>query len=235
MGPACELQHCSSRQQESRWDADLAVVTTDNCSTITEERGSPLSLNERTPSAVVTYTSCTSGCLCQSLEAVGGQKGTPATKSPAGRKRRNRKRATKTTKHATAGNNRSTLEASRVTAQRPTETTEGTVSLRDPAVTSVIGGGGATKIPRTEETLLPINPVPALAGDGNRTGRKATTAITDKQERDTWEVDVLMCERAVEKETEQADNQSPSTRQDQFVESAEHRTGEFLRVLKQWS
>lgn len=240
VGPACELQLCFSRQQESRQDADLAARITENFSTTTEEQGSPLSLKERTASAVVTHTSCTSGRLCQNLETAGRQKGMPATKSSAGRKKKNKKRTTKTTRHATE-TKRSPLEAGGVTAQKPTETTgtgylletEGSVSPRDTAATSVIAEGEATKVPGTEETLLPINPVATPAGDGKCAGRKATTAITEKQEREKWEVDVLSRERVVE--TEQADNQSHSTRQNQFVESAANRTGEFVRVLKEWS
>uniref|UniRef100_A0A7N5ZVI3 A-kinase anchor protein 13-like n=1 Tax=Anabas testudineus TaxID=64144 RepID=A0A7N5ZVI3_ANATE len=227
MIPACELQHCSSRRQESRWDADLIAVSTEKCSTTTEE------LKERTPSAVVTHTSCTSEHLCQSLEAAGGQRSRPTTKSPAGRKRKNKKRTTKTTRHVTetAGNNRRPLEANKVTAQKPTETIEtsclleieGTVSPRDPTVISVIGESEATKIQRNEETFLLRNPVAAPAGD--KYAGKATTAITEKQEGEKWEVDtdVLMCEQFVKTETEQADNQSHSPRQDQFVESAAKR------------
>lgn len=239
VSPVCELQLCSSRQQESRRDADLAARITENFSTITSNQGSPLSLKERTTCAVVTYTSFTSGRLCQNLEAAGGQKGMSVSKS-AGRKRKNKKRTTKTTRHATE-TDRCPLEAGGVTAQKPTEKTgtgclletEGSVSPRETAVESVIAEEEATKVPGTEETLLPINPVATPAGDGKCADRKVTTAITEKQEGEKWEVDVLSREQVVE--TEQADNQSHSTRQNPFVESAANRTGEFVRVLKEWS
>ncbi|XP_044047786.1 A-kinase anchor protein 13-like isoform X3 [Siniperca chuatsi] len=249
VSPACGLQPCSNCQQESKWDAGLAVVTIENCSTTAEEQGSPLLLEEKThgeDSAVVTHTSCTSGSLCQSQEAGGEQKGTPAANSPAGRNRKNKKRTTKTTRHGTEspGNNRSTPEAGRGTARRPTKTTrsrpetDGTISPREPAVVSVIGDGGATKTqcsPRTEETPLPIKPVSTPGGDGKCAGRKAvalrTTTIIEKQEGEKWEVDQLICERVVETETvtetEQGDTESLPAKEAKFnlaLESAAERT-----------
>lgn len=187
------------------------VVNTENCDT-TEGQ-------EQSPSA-------------------GPQRLTTATKSLASRKKKNKKRTTKTTRHATAGNNRSTLKASRVDAQGLSEATvrgcvpeaEGSVPLKDLSVRFVTKEGGATKISGTDETLLPIKPVSALADDGKCPGRKATTAITEKQEREKWEVDELMCERATEKETEAVS--SPSTRRDQYVESDEEGAGEFLKAQR---
>ncbi|XP_070763222.1 A-kinase anchor protein 13-like [Enoplosus armatus] len=239
VSPACGLQPCSNGQQESKQDADLAVVTIENCSTTTEEQGSPPSLEEKTQgedSAVVSHTSCTSGSLCQSQEAGGEQKGTAVANSPAGRNRKNKKRTTKTTRQATdsSGNNRSTPEASRGTAWRPE--TDGTISPREPVVASVIGDEGATKSqcsPRTEETLLPIKPVSAPGGDGKCAGRKAvvlpTTTITEKQEGEKWEVDLVIHERVVvtETETEHRDTESLPAKEAQFnlaLESAAERT-----------
>lgn len=234
VGPACELQPCSGRQEESRWDADLAARITGNFTTISEERGSPLSLKERTASADVIQTP-RNRPLCQNLESAGGQKGMPATKSPAGRKRKNKKRTTKTTRLATEIN-RSPLEAGGVTAQKPTETTatgclletEGSVSPRDTRAASVIAEGDAAKDCGTEETLLPINPEATPAGNGKCADRKTATTITEKQEGEKWEVDALSREQVIQTETEQTDNQSHS-RQNQFVESPANRTGEFVR------
>ncbi len=244
VSPACGLQPCSNSQQE---DAGLAVVTIENSSTATEEQGNPLSLECRTQGedfAFVTHTSCTSGSLHQSQEAREEQKDTSAANSPAGRNRKNKKRTTKTTRHATEspGNNRSTPVASRGTARRPTKTTgnrtetDGT-SAREPAVASVIGDGGATKIqccPGTEETPLPIKPVSAPRGDGKCAGRKAvalpTTTITEKQEGEKREVDLLICERVVETET--VTEKSLPAKEATFnlaLASAAERTGKFIR------
>lgn len=123
------------------------MVTIESCST-TEEQGSPPSLEERAQgedSAVVTHTSCTTGSLCQSQEAGGEQKSTPAATSPAGRNRKNKKRTTKTTRHATEspGNNRSIPEVGRESARRPQKTT-GSRTKTKPAVQSVIGDEGTT-------------------------------------------------------------------------------------------
>lgn len=247
VSPAYGLQLSSNGQQESRQDTGLSVVTTENCSTTTEGRGNLLSLEERTQGeypAVVTHTSCTSGRFSQSQEP-GEQRSTPAANPPAGRNRKNKKRTRKTTRRVTeSAGNQSTPEASRGTAQRPTKTTgsgpktEGTVS--EPAVASVVSDGGATRTwcsPGTEETALPIK----TGGDGTCGGRKAvalpTTTIIEKQEAEEWEVDMLMCEQPTETETVPV---SPPARQELFtsaLETATHKTGEFLRLLKnsQWS
>lgn len=240
VSPAYGLQPCSNGQQE---DAGLAVVTIENSSTATEEQGSPLSLEQRTQgedSAVVTHTSCTSGSLRQSQEAGGEQKGTSAANSPAGRNRKNKKRTTKTTRHATEspGNNRSTPEAGRGTARRPTKTTgnrtETGTSPRELAVASVIVDGGTTKTHSTEDTPLPIKPVSVPGGDGKCAGRKAvalpTTTIIEKQEGEKREVDLLICERVVETET--VTEKSLPAKEATFnlaLGSAAERTGTFIR------
>ncbi|XP_037622082.1 A-kinase anchor protein 13-like isoform X4 [Sebastes umbrosus] len=223
IAPTHDLQPCSN---------GLSVVTIETCSTTTEERGSPPSLEERPEgedSAGVTHTSCTSGSLCQSQEAGGEQKGTTAADSPAGRNRKNRKRTTKTTRHATEspGNNRSTPEAGRGNARRPAKATgsrtetDGSISPREPEVASLIDDEGASKSPRTEDTPLPIKPVSAAGGDGKCGGRKAValpaTTIVEKQEGEKWEVDLLICERVVETEalteTERGDTDSVSAQE----------------------
>ncbi|XP_031734591.1 A-kinase anchor protein 13-like isoform X5 [Anarrhichthys ocellatus] len=220
VSPACGPQPCSN---------GLSAVTIETCSTTTEERGRPPSLEETSQgedSAVVTHTSCTSGTHCQRQEAGGEQKGTPAANSPAGRSRKNRKRTTKTARHATEspGNNRSTPEASRGSARRPAKATgsstetDGTISPGGPAVASVIGEDeGATKThKRAGETPLPIKPVSAPGGERKCAGRKAAalpaTTIVEKQEEEKWEVDLLICERVSETEAvtqiEQGDTES---------------------------
>ncbi|KAI3371769.1 hypothetical protein L3Q82_024322 [Scortum barcoo] len=213
--PACELQLCSNG---GRKDAVLAVVTIENSSTAAEELRGPRPLEQGTQgehSAVVTHTSCTSGSLHQSQEAGGEQKGTTAANSPAGRSRKNKKRTTKTTRRAaeSPGNNRSTPEAGRGTAQGPTKTTgnrtkTAETSPREQTVASVIGDGGVTKTecsPKTEETPIPIKPVSEPGSDGKGAGRKAvalpTTTIVEKQEGEKREVDLLMFERVAETET----------------------------------
>lgn len=251
---ACGLQPCSNSQQESKQDAGLAVVTIENLGSTTKEQGSPSSLEERTQgedSAVVTHTSCTSGSLCQSQETVGAQKGTPAANSPAGRNRKNKKRTTKTTTHASKSprNNRSTPEDDKGTACRQTtgSRTEahGAVPPREPAVASVIGDGEATKTLcslGTDETASPIKPASAPGGDGQCAGTGTvalpTTIIVEKQEGEKWEVDLLICERVVETEsvteTEQRDTESLPAEEAKFnlaVESAAERTGKFITVL----
>ncbi|CAK6978516.1 A-kinase anchor protein 13 isoform X2 [Scomber scombrus] len=217
VSPDCGLQPWSNSQQESKEAAGPAVVTTENCSTVTEELGSPLSLEERKlgeDSAVVTQTSCTTGTLCQSQETGGEQKSAPAANSHAGRNIKNKRRTTKNTRRAreSPGNNRGTLEAGKGTAQRQPETTgshtEGALSPIELAGASVIGEAGITKnicSPRTEETQLPINPASGPSGDGNCADRKAvaltTTTIVGKQEGEKWEVELLISERVVESET----------------------------------
>ncbi|XP_040893517.1 A-kinase anchor protein 13 isoform X2 [Toxotes jaculatrix] len=216
LGPVCRLQLCSNGQQESGREAGPAEVTTENCSTTTVEQGSLLSLEEGTQGedpAVVTHTSCTSERLCQSRGSGGGQRGTPAAKSPAGKNRKNKKKSTKTTRCATeATGNRSSPEAGRGTAQGPTKITgsgsEGSVSARELAVASVVGDGGDTenqRSARAEETPLPRKPVSTPGGDGTCASRSAdalsTTTITEKQEGGEWEVDVLICERAADTES----------------------------------
>ncbi|XP_044213273.1 A-kinase anchor protein 13 isoform X1 [Thunnus albacares] len=214
--PDWELQPRSNSQQESEEGAGLAVVTIENCSTITEEQGSPSSLEKRRlggDSAVVTQTPCTTGTLCQSQETGGEQKGTPTAISHAGRSRKNKRRTTKTTRCATEspGNNRGTPEAGKGTAQRQPKTTgsvtEETQSPIEPVVGSVIGEARATKnlcSPGTEETQLPINPS-GPGGDENCTDRKAvalpTTTVVEKQEGQKWEVELLISDRVIETET----------------------------------
>ncbi|XP_070828035.1 A-kinase anchor protein 13-like [Chaetodon trifascialis] len=248
ISPTCGLQPCSNSQQESKQDAGLALVTIENLSSTTTEQGSPRLLEERAQgedSAVVTHTSCTSGSLCQSQET-GGARGTPAANSPAGRNRKNKKRTTKSTTHASKSprNNRSTLEAGRGTACWPTKTTgsrteaDGAISPREPAVTSLSGDRGATQTQcsrGTEETTSPIKPVSAAGGDGQRAGTGTaalpTTTIVEKQEGEKWEVDLLICERVAETEsvteTEQGDTESLPAEEAKFnlaVESAAETT-----------
>ncbi|KAK2918323.1 A-kinase anchor protein 13 isoform X1 [Channa argus] len=232
VGPACELLLCSNGQQESQWDAGLVVQTT-------EVQGSPPLIENTTHSAVVTHMSCTSGHLCQRLDAGEGKRSVPPTKSPAGRKKRNKKRTVKAKRHSTesAGNKTSNLESGRETAQTPTDSTgsapkaRGSVLPTKLVVASVITDGGATKIPATGETPLPIKPVSAPGGDGKCTSRKLvhtpTTNIIEKQEEENWEVAVPIYEHAVETESKKGDIQKPSARRDQFistVEAAEHET-----------
>ncbi|XP_038563070.1 A-kinase anchor protein 13-like isoform X3 [Micropterus salmoides] len=218
--PACGLQPCSNGQQESKQDVGLAVVTIENCITTTKDHRGPPLLEDKTrgaDSTVVTQTSCASGSLCQSQEAGGEQKGAPAANSPARRNRKNKKR---TTRNATESleNKRCTQEGGRGIARRPTKTPRSrteiheTISVRQPAGASVIGDREATKTqcsPGTEETPLPIKPVTAPGGDRKCAGRKTvalpTTTIIEKQEGEKWEVDLLICERVVETETEQGD------------------------------
>ncbi|XP_068578877.1 A-kinase anchor protein 13-like isoform X4 [Cebidichthys violaceus] len=226
----------------------LSAVTLETCSTTTEERGRPPSLEETSQgedSAVVTHTSCTSGTLCQRQEAGGEQKGTPAANSPGGRSRKNRKRTTKTARHATQspGSNRSTPEAGRGSARRPAKATgssaetDGTISPGGPAVASVIGDDeGATKTHnRAGETPSPIKPVSAPGGERKCAGRKAAalpaTTIVEKQEEEKWEVDLLICERVAETEAvtqiEQGDTESLPAEEVQVnvaLESAAERT-----------
>ncbi|XP_027134513.1 A-kinase anchor protein 13-like isoform X5 [Larimichthys crocea] len=242
ISPACELQPCSNSQQESKQDAGPAVVTIENCSTTTEEQGSPPSLEDvtqREDSAVVTHTSCTSGSLCQSQEAGGKQKGTPAANSGSnnsGRNRKNRKRSAKTTRHATEfpQNYRSAPVASKGTAWSPIKTTgsrtetDGILSPSEPAVASLIDDGGATETlcsPRTEETPSPIKPGPAPGGKCADRKALPTTIIEEKQEGEKWEVDLLICERVVE--TEHGDTESLPAKEAKFnlaLESAAERT-----------
>lgn len=211
------------------------MVTTAHFNTPTEEQGSPPSSEERTCAAVVTYKSCASGRLFQSLEARGEPKVTPATSSSAGRRKKNRKKATKPTRHAaeSAGNNQNTLKAGGVTLQKPSETSgSGNVLLSGTAVASVINEGRATEIPRSEETPLPINPVTAPGGDGKCASRTAValaaTVIVEKQEEEKWEVEVSICEQAAETDAQQR----PPPRQDQFTSSEKepgaHKTGELV-------
>ncbi|XP_008301720.1 uncharacterized protein LOC103373583 isoform X1 [Stegastes partitus] len=239
----CGLQSCCNGQQESRQDEGLAVISIDNCSTKTEEAGSPRSLGARTQgedSAVVTHTS---GRLCHSQEAGREQKGTPAANCPAGQKKKNKKRTNKTTRRAAEAqeNNTSTPKASRRTAQKSTKTNgSGSVSPREQAVTPLIGDSGKNQCsPGTQETLLAIKPVLVPSGDEKCAGRKAvalpTTTIVEKQEVEKWEVELLMCERVVETETEiqteQEDTQSLPT--EEALESAAERTGTLYVTMGQ--
>lgn len=247
--PDWELQPRSNSQQESEEGAGLAVVTIENCSTITEEQGSPSSLEKRRlggDSAVVTQTPCTTGTLCQSQETGGEQKGTPTAISHAGRSRKNKRRTTKTTRCATEspGNNRGTPEAGKGTAQRQPKTTgsvtEETQSPIEPVVGSVIGEARATKnlcSPGTEETQLPINPS-GPGGDENCTDRKAvalpTTTVVEKQEGQKWEVELLISDRVIETETltetEQGDTDNllvNETNPHSALEPAAGRKGKF--------
>ncbi|XP_055365360.1 A-kinase anchor protein 13-like isoform X4 [Betta splendens] len=209
----CDLQPYSSRQHNSRHDASRLVVNTENSNTTAEKQGSPQWQQEP--------------CRSAAHKVVEGQRHTTATKSPTGRKKKNKKRTTKTTRHATAGNNSSSLKAGRLDAQGLSKITArdcvpeagASVSLKGLALSCKISEGGVTSSSGTDKT----QPVSVLADDEKCTGRKATTAITEKQESEKWEVDALMCEQATEKETEAAVNQSPSTRQDQCVESTERR------------
>lgn len=258
VSPDCGLQPWSNSQQESKEAAGLAVVTTENCRTVTEELGSPLSLEERKlgeDSAVVTQTSCTTGTVCQSQETGGEQKSTPAANSHAGRNIKNKRRTTKTTRRAreSPGNNSGTPEAGKGTAQRQPETTgshtEGALSPIELAEASVIGEAGITKnlySPRTEETQLPINPASVPSGDGNCADRKAvalpTTTIVGKQEGEKWEVELLISERVVESErrteTEQEDTERLSANEAKLhsaLLSSSGGKGEFYSVLTEWS
>ncbi|XP_056242437.1 A-kinase anchor protein 13-like isoform X5 [Seriola aureovittata] len=226
VSPACARQLCSSRL-ETRQDAGLAVVNTENCSTAPEEQGSTPSLDERKEGAgpvVVTHTSCTKGHRCKSQEAGKGLRATPAANSPAGRNRENKKRTTKR-RAAEFAVNRNSLEAGTGTAWGSTKITgsgpekKGTVS----AVASVLGDRGATETlhsPGAQGTPLPSEPESAVGGDGTCAGRKAvalpTTIVVEKQEGEEWEVDVLICERATETETE-IETESPPERRDQLT------------------
>ncbi len=256
VGPACGLQSYSNSQQESKQDAVLVALTVENCSTTTKEQASPPSLEERTQvedSAAATCTSCTSGSLFQSREAGGEQKGTPAANSSAGCNRKNKKRTTKTTRHAKEpqANDRRTPEAVRVTAERPTKTTgsdtetDKITSPREPELMSVIGDRGATKSQcstSTEETPSPTKPVSAPGADGKCAGRKSvalpTTITIEKQEGEKWELDLLICERVVETEAvteaEQGDSESLLQKEAKCyldVESAAERTGKLHTVI----
>ncbi|XP_059191879.1 A-kinase anchor protein 13 [Centropristis striata] len=221
VSPVFGPQPCFNSQQESKPDVGLSLVTIETYSTTTGNTSSSEDRAQGEDSAVVTHISCSSGSLCQSQEA------TAAANSPAGRNKKNKKRTTKTTKHATEspGNNRSTPEAGRGSAQRPGKATgsraetDGAVSPREPVVASVIGKDGATKPQhnlRTEETPLPTKPECAPGGDGKCSGRKAValpaTTIVEKQEGEKWEVELLIHERLVETEavrqTEQGATQS---------------------------
>lgn len=244
--PACGLQPCSNGQQESKQDVGLAVVTIENCITTTKDHRGPPLLEDKTrgaDSTVVTQTSCASGSLCQSQEAGGEQKGAPAANSPARRNRKNKKR---TTRNATESleNKRCTQEGGRGIARRPTKTPRSrteiheTISVRQPAGASVIGDREATKTqcsPGTEETPLPIKPVTAPGGDRKCAGRKTvalpTTTIIEKQEGEKWEVDLLICERVVETETEQGD---PAKAAKFNLGSAAEKKGTFITVLRVW-
>ncbi|KAM7396128.1 hypothetical protein PAMP_019196 [Pampus punctatissimus] len=208
------LQPRSNSQQESKEDAGPAAAT--NCDTLTEERGSPSSLEKRKvgeDSAAVTQASCTTRTLCQSQETGGEQKATPAANSHASRNRKNKKKTTKTTRRASEspGNNRSTPEAFRGTAPSQPETTgsrtEEALPFTDPVVASVTGEARDTKhicSPITEETQLPINPVSGTGDDGNCAGRNyialPSTTIVEKQEGEKWEVKLLISDRVVETE-----------------------------------
>ncbi|XP_068460217.1 A-kinase anchor protein 13-like isoform X2 [Clinocottus analis] len=185
----------------------LFAITKEACSTTTEEQERPPALEERPQwedSAVVTHTSCTSETLCQRQEAGGEQRGTPAANSPAGRRRKNRKRPPKNASLATesSGRNRSTPEVGGGRARRLANATGSSAAETDgtsSAVTSVIGDtDGATKTHnRAGETPLPIRPVFAPGGDGKCAGRKAAampaTIIVEKQEGENREL--LICER----------------------------------------
>uniref|UniRef100_UPI0037E78F37 A-kinase anchor protein 13-like isoform X2 n=1 Tax=Semicossyphus pulcher TaxID=241346 RepID=UPI0037E78F37 len=186
--PACGLQACHNGQQESRQDAGLAAVTIEICSTTTEEQGSPLSLEERAQgegSTDVTHTSCSSGSLCQTQEAGGDVRGSPAASTPAGRNRKNKKK--------TAKSKRSGPEEANGTSARDTQTTgrrTKTDGTNSPTKPSVVGDGGDTKSFGAEETPSPIKP-----------GGKCCTSV-EKQETEKWEVELLMCERDSETERE---------------------------------
>lgn len=217
------------------------MVTTENCSTATEEQGSPSSLDERREKewpAVVTHTSCTKGHRCQSQEAGEGPRSAPAASSPAGRNRKNKKRTTKSAKRgAQLTENRSTPVAGTGTAQGSAETSgsgpekEGTGS----AVASVLVDRETTETlqsPGAQETPLPREPTSGLGGDGTCTVRKAvalpTTTVVEKQEGEVWEVDTLICERATETKTGTG---IPPERQVQVTSAVgpdAHNTGELL-------
>ncbi|KAK2841770.1 hypothetical protein Q5P01_011970 [Channa striata] len=221
VGPACELQLCSNIQQESQRDAGLSALTAENCNACAEDQGSPRSLETRTRCAVVTHVPCTSGHICQSLEAGEGKRSVPPSKSPAGRKKRNKKRTAKTTRRSTESAENKTSNLESATGSAP--------EAGGSVVACVISDGGGTKIPGTEETPLPIKPVSAPGGDGKRTSRKQVQSPTantiEKQEGENWEVDVPMCERAAE--TAQGDNQKPPARRDRVtatVGAGEHET-----------
>ncbi|XP_035813229.2 A-kinase anchor protein 13-like isoform X3 [Amphiprion ocellaris] len=225
---ACGLQSCCNGQQD--------IGNTDNCSAKPQEQGSAPSLEERTQGEDSTVVTHTSGCLCQSQEAAREQKGTPAANSHPGQKKKNKKKTTKATRSATEpqGNNTRAPEASRRTAQKSTKTTRSaTVSPREQAVAFLIGDSGATKnqcSPGTQETLLAVKPVLVPSGDGKCAGRKAvalpTTTVTEKQEGEKWEVELLMCERMIETGTEIQTEQrgTQSLKAEEALESAAERT-----------
>ncbi|XP_069018084.1 A-kinase anchor protein 13-like isoform X2 [Embiotoca jacksoni] len=201
-------------------DAGLAVVTTDNCSTTTEEQGSWPWQGE--DSAAVTHTSSAGGRLCQSQEVVREQRAAPAANSPSVWSKKNKRRITKTTRPTkeTHGNTSSTPEAGRGTAHD--RKTTGSVSSEDGATTSVIGERGDAEnecSPETHRTPLPIKPASGSGGNGKHTDREAVTVLTtpvvEKQEEEKWEVELLMCERVPktgrDPQTEQEDSAAENT------------------------
>ncbi|XP_034541586.1 A-kinase anchor protein 13 [Notolabrus celidotus] len=186
------LHACTNSQQGSRQDAGLAV-TIETCSTTTEEQGSPLSLEERTQReepAGVSQISCSSGSLRQAQEVRAEVKGSPAAGSPAGRNRKNKKKAARSKKTSS--------EERKRTEQRKTETaernTDGTTLSTGPVGESVIGVGADTKTVDAEETASLIKP-------GGKCDDSKAETIIEKQEAEKWEVDLLMCERAAETES----------------------------------
>lgn len=255
VSPACGLQTLPNSHPESRQDAVLTVVTVENCNTTTKEQASPLLFEKRTQvedSAAATHTSCTSGSLCQSQETRGEQRNTLAANSPAGRNRKNKKRTSKTSRHAkeSPANSRITSEARKGTTPRPKRTTgsktetDETTSPREPQPASVIVDRGATNSqcsPSQEETSSPIKPVFAPGSDGKYSDRKSvalpTTITVEKQEGEKWEVDQLICEQVAETETVTDTEQGHI---DSFLEkeatcnlalgSAAERTGKFNEV-----
>ncbi|XP_058500658.1 A-kinase anchor protein 13 isoform X2 [Solea solea] len=225
VSPVCGLQLCSNEQQESRQDAGLALVTT-----TTDEQGSPLSLEDQTQGedpAVVTRASCASALLCQSQEARGGRRGATAVNPPAAQNRKNKKRNAKTTRRATeSAGKRNTQKTSRGTAQGETETTGSGPEREAPAEAFVwVGDGGNKKSQqssRAEETPFPIKPVSPPGEVGTYVGKQVvalpTPSIAEKQEREEWEVEVLICGLATERETVTV---SPPARQEPFTSPVE--------------
>lgn len=212
ISPACgPAPHANGQQQRT----EAPGLDVEKHCNATEEQGSPPSLKRRKQgedSAIVSLTSCAAESICHSQEAAVEPKASPAANCHATRNRKNRKRTTKTTSHATKapGNNTATPEVVKGPGRRHTKKTgsrpqaEGAQSVS----VSLTCDGKSTKnhsSPGTQVTPLPINPFSELDGDekwvvGGAVA-KPMAATVEKQEGAKWEVEQGTSDRVLARET----------------------------------
>ncbi|XP_074533166.1 uncharacterized protein LOC141796122 isoform X2 [Halichoeres trimaculatus] len=212
--PVCGLHACTNSLQGSRQDAGPAAATIETRSSTTQEQSRQISLEERREEeepAGVSLTSCSSGSLCQAQEVQKEVRGSAA----AGRNRKNRKKTSKSKKVSPEDGNRTEQRNSK-TAGGETKT-DRKLPSSPPAEESVTCGEDKN----TVETPLPIRP-----GGKHAHSKAHTTTVTEKQEAEKWEVNLLMCDRAAETEQRHTEAETEAQRgQDCGLTSAARTTG----------